>query len=84
MLTFNLFVLFFKFKGIREHFTKFLDKWKDYFDSLEPHNYVLPDDWNQRLDSLQKLNILRCLRPDKIVTAIQLFVMGKLILFILV
>lgn len=50
------------------------------FDSGEPQKVPLPDPWNAKLSSLQKLLVLRCIRFDKIVPAVQDFVtesMGK-------
>lgn len=72
-----IFLKYFIFKGLRNHFESNVAKWKPYFDAVEPHVFPLPDRWEKQLTSFQKLNILRCLRPDKIVTAIQNFVMGK-------
>jgi dynein heavy chain len=55
-------------------FASNVDHWRAYFDDPQPHVYTMPDGWNDRLDSLQKMCILRCLRPDKIVDAVQLYV----------
>ncbi|KAF7280376.1 hypothetical protein GWI33_006107 [Rhynchophorus ferrugineus] len=62
------------FEGIITHFGQNLSKWKEIFDSGEPQKKTLPSPWDKKLDSLQKLLILRCIRFDKIVPAIQDFV----------
>ncbi len=38
------------------------------YDSFEPHKENLPEPWNDDLNNFQKLLILRCLRPDKVLT----------------
>ncbi|CAH1130366.1 unnamed protein product [Ceutorhynchus assimilis] len=62
------------FKGIINHFSKNLSKWKLIFDSGEPQKVPLPSPWLEKLNSLQKLLVLRCIRFDKIVPAVQDFV----------
>ncbi len=44
---------------------------KKYFDSALPHKEALPEPWNTKLNLFQKLLVLRCFRPDKMVAAIQ-------------
>lgn len=36
------------------------------YDSKEPQNFPLPEEFNDTLTELQKIIILRCLRPDKV------------------
>ncbi|ERL86097.1 hypothetical protein D910_03511 [Dendroctonus ponderosae] len=62
------------FKGIINHFAKHSAEWKIIFDSGEPQKLPLPSPWNEKLSSLQKLLVLRCIRFDKIVPAVQDFV----------
>ena len=42
-------------------------------DSNEAHEMPLPEPWNARLNSFQKLAVLRCLRPDKVLTFFQYY-----------
>jgi len=54
--------------------------WRKFYDSLTPHFEKLPSPWQLNLNRLDKLVVLRCLRPDKIVPAVQEFIvdhMGK-------
>ena len=50
---------------------------KDLYDSPEPHLHVFPDKWKY-LGGLDRLVVLRCIRPDKVVSAMQNFVIEKL------
>ncbi len=47
------------------------------YDSTTPHDHAYPDTWNE-LAGLDKLVVLRCFRPDKIVPAVQEFIVGSL------
>uniref|UniRef100_A0A3Q4BIM9 Dynein axonemal heavy chain 12 n=1 Tax=Mola mola TaxID=94237 RepID=A0A3Q4BIM9_MOLML len=51
---------------------------KPVYDSKDPCNAPLPSPWCEQLNELQKMIIVRCLRPDKIVPAVTKFVMSKL------
>eukprot|EP00501_MAST-03F_sp_TOSAG23-6_P002568 GSMAST32.ASY1.ANO1.2709.1 assembled CDS len=68
------------FKGFDIDFITNIDFWRGYFDSLNPHEYSFPEKWDSILNSLQKLCVLKCLRPDKCTDAITNYVvehMGK-------
>nr|BAC35298.1 unnamed protein product [Mus musculus] len=69
-----------KLKGLMEDVMQNIKVWKDIYDSAWPHEESLPSPWFF-LQTLEKIAILRCLRPDKIVPAIQNFIcetMGKI------
>nr|XP_060483981.1 dynein axonemal heavy chain 12 [Panthera onca] len=66
------------FKELREHFCKHITEWREIYDSKEPHNAKFPAPMDERLNELQKIIILRCLRPDKITPAITNYVTDKL------
>uniref|UniRef100_A0A3Q2Y6N0 Uncharacterized protein n=1 Tax=Hippocampus comes TaxID=109280 RepID=A0A3Q2Y6N0_HIPCM len=51
---------------------------KPVFESKDPSNVPLPSPWDDKLSDLQKMIIVRCLRPDKIVPAVNKYVITKL------
>uniref|UniRef100_A0A5S6LE06 Protein MCM10 homolog n=1 Tax=Xenopus tropicalis TaxID=8364 RepID=A0A5S6LE06_XENTR len=65
--------------GFMNHVKDNISKWKTIYDSLKPQDEKLPDKW-QELNGINRLVVLRCLRPDKMVPAVQEFIsenMGK-------
>ena len=48
-------------KAVVEHIAEF----KAYFDGPTPQNEKLPGKWDESLNPLQKLGVLRCFRPDE-------------------
>jgi len=66
------------FSKIHTAFKKLESGWKKIYDSNEPQHVELPGEWNTKLTSFQKMVVLRCVRPDKIVPAVQDFVTEKL------
>jgi len=65
------------FKDIRKKFLAQKDQWKIVYDSAEPHLEAFPGEWNE-LKDFQRLLIIRCIRPDKIVPMVQNFVKQNL------
>ena len=47
------------------------------YDSPSPHEYAYPDPWN-KLTRLDRLVLLRCFRPDKMVPAVQDYIINNL------
>lgn len=66
------------FQGLREHFCEHIEEWRGIYDSKEPHSVKFPEPMDKTLNELQKIIILRCLRPDKITPAITNYVTDKL------
>lgn len=58
------------FKGFVEYFLKDHGAFKQMFDSKEPELEELPGGWNDKLNSFQKMIVLKAIRPDKITPAI--------------
>ena len=65
-------------KDIDDLVAKDLAPWKALYDSKEPHLEPFPEPWENNLNAMQKLILLRMLRPDKVVPKISLFVTEKL------
>jgi dynein heavy chain len=64
------------FKGLASTFD--VKTWRKVFDSATPEKEPYPEEWEQKLDDLQKMCMLRALRPDKVVESMQLFVTNKI------
>ncbi|KAK1336499.1 hypothetical protein QTO34_002528 [Cnephaeus nilssonii] len=54
------------FKAIRKEFMHLKDGWKRVYDSLEPHHETFPEAWEDKMNDFQRMLIIRCLRPDKL------------------
>ncbi|KAA0198607.1 hypothetical protein FBUS_09287 [Fasciolopsis buskii] len=66
------------FSGIRDHFCSKIGAWKMIYDSGNPHEQPLPAELKHIRTRLQQMCVLRVLRPDKIVPAIQNYVVEKM------
>ncbi|CDI82515.1 hypothetical protein EPH_0040020 [Eimeria praecox] len=61
-------------QGLQSSIEQNLREWRRWFGSPEPERATLPGDWQSRLDALQRLIVIRCLRPDRIIPASSRFV----------
>jgi dynein heavy chain len=61
-------------KGIEDHLIKHSDQWKILFDSTIPQDEQLPEPFNSRLNRFQKVIVMKSIRPDKVIPAIQNYV----------
>ncbi|XP_066919650.1 dynein axonemal heavy chain 12-like [Clytia hemisphaerica] len=66
------------FKGFRDDFTKNVGEWQKFFEGKEPHRQILPAPWHEKLSDFQRMMVVRCLRPDKVVPMVTTFVEEKL------
>ncbi|KAI7795154.1 dynein axonemal heavy chain 1 [Triplophysa rosa] len=66
------------FSKLAESFPEHELGFKSIFDSSQPHREPLPGEWNNILDSFQKLLVLRCLRADRLTHGLQDFVASQL------
>ncbi|XP_061667239.1 dynein axonemal heavy chain 12-like [Syngnathoides biaculeatus] len=65
-------------KGVKNSFIETPELFKPIFESKDPSNVPLPSPWDEKLNELQKMIIVRCLRPDKIVPAVNKYVITKI------
>ncbi|TPX59753.1 hypothetical protein SpCBS45565_g07659 [Spizellomyces sp. 'palustris'] len=66
------------FSNFEQDFAEFIESFRMIFDSSQPHKEPLPGRWNNALSAFQKLLVLRCIRPDRITSAVQDFVATQL------
>lgn len=66
------------FAGFEGDFVSNVDVFKRLFDSSQPHKEKLSSKWQASLSAFQRLLVLRCLRADRVTSAIQDFVAAEL------
>jgi dynein heavy chain len=62
------------FEGLQAKVSNNVGAWRAYFDSSETHEEEIPSRLDSTLDPLQKLCVLRSVRPDKVVPGMQHYV----------
>jgi len=66
------------FAGVDTYFIEYHKKFKKIFDATEAHLEPMPGEWDTKLNSFQKMILLKAVRSDKISQAIQNFIIEKL------
>lgn len=66
-----------KWSQFREDFESHAEEWKEVYDSLTPHEIQFPGIFNG-VWGLSRLCALRCIRPDKVVLAVQKYVIEEM------
>jgi dynein heavy chain len=66
------------FEGFETCFEENIDTFLNYYEAATPHLEKLPEPFETSLNQFQKLTVLRCLRPDKMVLALRDFIENNL------
>ena len=59
---------------LKDSFEKQTSKWQIYYDLPNPQEHPFPPPFQSEGETLKKLVILKCIRPDKIVAAVRMFI----------
>jgi len=66
------------FKNFLNDFTSNIKKWESIYQHQEPHLQPFPQPWLKTLSEFEKMLVIRCIRPDKIVPMVISFVSTNL------
>ncbi|KAI5075577.1 hypothetical protein GOP47_0009653 [Adiantum capillus-veneris] len=66
------------FAGLAKNIANDLRGWKNFMETAEPHNSLLPNEWDKKLEPFQRLVLLKCLREEKFVYACEVFIKANL------
>uniref|UniRef100_A0A4W6ECP9 Dynein axonemal heavy chain 2 n=1 Tax=Lates calcarifer TaxID=8187 RepID=A0A4W6ECP9_LATCA len=66
------------FHGIMVSFEQYPRDWNLWFTSAEPENATLPGDWESNCNELQKMLVVRSLRPDRVSFCVTSFIVNNL------
>ncbi|KAG7264995.1 hypothetical protein CRUP_017155 [Coryphaenoides rupestris] len=64
-------------EGFLEHVRDNISQWKTVYDSGRPQEELLPGHWGA-LTGMERMVVLRCFRPDKLVPAVQQFIVDNM------
>eukprot|EP00968_Pinguiococcus_pyrenoidosus_P000337 scaffold23_cov268-Pinguiococcus_pyrenoidosus.AAC.7 len=62
------------FDGLGDNMQSDSDDWQQWFDSEAPETAKLPGDYQKSLAPFARLILLRCLRPDRVTTALRTYI----------
>lgn len=66
-------MILYSLEGFKSSVENNVAKWKKYYDVSNPNEIPCPEPLH-KLTGLQRLVALRCIRPDKVVPAVQVFI----------
>ncbi|XP_043082022.1 dynein axonemal heavy chain 3 [Puntigrus tetrazona] len=64
-------------EGLFEHVQENIAQWKQIYDSGHPQDEELPGKWS-KIVGMERMVVLRCFRPDKLVLAVQKFIVNNM------
>ena len=65
-------------RGVAASFEQNTSEWKKWYTNPEPEAAPLPGEWENKCNQLQRLNLIRFLRPDRVIFAVSTFVANNL------
>lgn len=66
------------FEGIAASFEQYNDDWLEWYMEQEPETQPFPGDWTRKCTLMQSMIIVRCLRPDRVMSCVRSYVIQTL------
>ncbi|SPP80284.1 dynein heavy chain 10, axonemal [Drosophila guanche] len=66
------------FGSLPDHFGRYLNEWKEWYDLENPEEVACPGDYNINCNAFQKLLFLRCFRVDRIFRCINQYIVDTM------
>ncbi|KAH0787434.1 dynein heavy chain 2, axonemal [Histomonas meleagridis] len=66
------------FEGISTSFEQYNDDWYEWYQEQEPELLPFPGEWTRKCNLLQSMIIIKCLRPDRILSCIRTYIIQTL------
>ncbi|OHS94615.1 Dynein heavy chain family protein [Tritrichomonas foetus] len=66
------------FEGIASSFEQYNDDWHDWYMEQEPETQPFPGEWTRKCSLMQSMIIVRCLRPDRVMSCVRSYVIQTL------
>lgn len=66
------------FRNIASSFEQNIREWREWYFKPEPENVPLPGEWENKCNELQHMIVVRCFRPDRVLSSITTFVSNNL------
>lgn len=66
------------FKGFLNDFSSHVDEFYKLYESPNPQDFEIPGGWNEKLTPFNRMIVIRCIRPDKVIPCIYRFVKENL------
>lgn len=66
------------FEGIAASFEQYNDDWREWYMEQEPEALPFPGDWSRKCTLMQSMNIVRCLRPDRVLSCVSNYIVQTL------
>lgn len=66
------------FRGFLDSFQDNIQKWRKVYDLKDPQNAQLPSPWDKTINDFQRITVIRCMRPDKVIPMVRQYVQERL------